>query len=308
MNRPTVSIGIPVYNGERYLTQAVESVLAQGFADLEIVIADNASTDRTGAIARDFARSDRRITYFRFGENVGPGRNFTKAFELSRGKYFNWLAHDDVLAPGYIAACVRVLEQDPSVVLCHAGTLFIDDRGSVIGRFTEDLDTDLPRAHERFRVQLFNWKCFELFGMIRRSALEQMPPPVFGLYGNSDGVLLARLSLLGRFRRIPEELFLNREHPQRGGKQYTTYRELTVRVDPTKRGMILFPRWKMGVEYLRSVSLVPLEASDRAHCYAHFLGWCRQMVPSLAANLLLAGAEIPGYLLRKRPLRPGIQT
>src|SRR5215212_10104103 len=107
---PRVTVGIPVYNGAKYLGQAIESVLAQTFADFELIICDNASTDATAAIALDYAARDPRVRYARNRENLGVGRNFNRLIELGMGQYFKWLAADDVIAPEFLERCVEALD------------------------------------------------------------------------------------------------------------------------------------------------------------------------------------------------------
>jgi glycosyltransferase involved in cell wall biosynthesis len=92
---PKVSIGVPVFNGENYLAQALESILAQDFADFEVIISDNCSTDKTPEICTSFAKRDSRVKYFRNDSNIGASPNYNRTFELSRGEYFKWCAHDD---------------------------------------------------------------------------------------------------------------------------------------------------------------------------------------------------------------------
>ena len=106
---PRVSIGIPVYNGENFLEEAIRSVLAQTYQDLELVIADNASSDRTAEIGQDFAASDGRVRYVRNARNLGAAPNYNRVWEQSRGDLFKWLSHDDRILPGYVAATVAAL-------------------------------------------------------------------------------------------------------------------------------------------------------------------------------------------------------
>src|SRR5581483_7973034 len=120
MTNPKVSIGLPVYNGENYLAQAIECLLAQTFSDIELIISDNASTDGTEAIARDFAARDRRVRYVRQPLNRGAGWNFSETFRLAQGEYFKWAAHDDLCAPTFIERCVKVLDVDRELVLCFS--------------------------------------------------------------------------------------------------------------------------------------------------------------------------------------------
>jgi glycosyltransferase involved in cell wall biosynthesis len=77
-NKPRVSIGLPVYNGERFLKEALDSLLAQIYTDFELIISDNASTDQIESICRTYAASDRRIRYYRNKENVGAAHNFNR--------------------------------------------------------------------------------------------------------------------------------------------------------------------------------------------------------------------------------------
>ena len=98
---PRVSLGFPVYNGERYLAAALDSLLGQTFRDLEVVICDNASTDRTAELCAAYAARDARVRYHRNPTNLGAAPNFNRTFELSRGEYFKWAAHDDVCAPTF---------------------------------------------------------------------------------------------------------------------------------------------------------------------------------------------------------------
>ena len=123
---PTLTVGVPVYNGAKYLTAAVESVLAQSFDDFELIISDNASTDATEAISRGFAASDRRVTYRRNVKNVGLSGNLNLLVPLARGRLFKWATADDVLRPGYLERCVAALDADPSVVLAYPKTDFVD--------------------------------------------------------------------------------------------------------------------------------------------------------------------------------------
>src|SRR5436190_12174806 len=96
MRDPIVSIGLPVFNGERYLRQALDSLLGQDFQDFELIISDNASTDRTAEICRAYVAKDRRIRYYRNESNIGSAPNYRRVFELARGEFFKWCSHDDV--------------------------------------------------------------------------------------------------------------------------------------------------------------------------------------------------------------------
>ncbi len=128
---PRVSVGLTVYNGEPFLAETLDSLLAQTFEDFELIICDNASTDRTAEIVGDYAARDARIRYVRHPRNFGASGNERRAFALSRAPYFRWSGADDLYAPESIARCVEVLDRDPRVVLTYPKAKFIDDRGRV---------------------------------------------------------------------------------------------------------------------------------------------------------------------------------
>ena len=118
MTTPAVSIGLPVYNGEAFLARALDSLLAQTFADFEIVVSDNASTDATAEICAAYAERDPRIRYHRHARNGGAAANYNFTVEMARGAYFKWMAHDDLVAPGFLQTCMDAFARAPeSVVL-----------------------------------------------------------------------------------------------------------------------------------------------------------------------------------------------
>jgi glycosyltransferase involved in cell wall biosynthesis len=237
---PKLSIGLPVYNGEQLLPHALDHLLAQTFGDFEIIICDNASTDGTAQICRDYAGRDPRIRYVRNDKNVGAVANFNRAYELSAAPFFKWAAHDDLHHSTYLENCVRILDEDPTVVLAHSGTELIGDDGRP---FPFDPDTgtyvdpitgaqqrpdssaigDSPLAVERFRQVLFRarWGS-HMFAVIRRQALAHTH--LLLNFVSSDRAMLAELALLGRFRSVPERLYLRRVHA--GSSWALSHREL----------------------------------------------------------------------------------
>src|SRR5260370_42328257 len=114
MGHPRVSIGMPGYNGAKYVRRSVQSVLAQDYEDFELLISDNASTDETESICRELAERDGRIRYFRNERNVGASQNFNKVFRLASGTFFKWAAPDDGCHPTMLLRRVAVLERSPA--------------------------------------------------------------------------------------------------------------------------------------------------------------------------------------------------
>jgi glycosyltransferase involved in cell wall biosynthesis len=225
---PELSIGLPVYNGEEFIAQALDCLLAQTFGNFELIVCDNASTDRTSQICRDYANRDARIRYFRNDCNLGAIANYNRTFELSAAPLFKWAAHDDLNDRIYLESCVRLLDEDPAAVLAHSASAFIGDDGQAFpfdsgsGEYVDpktgtrhrpDSPTigDSSIAVERFRQVLARaqWGS-HMFGVIRREALRQTR--LLPNFAGSDRAMLAELALLGRFRSVPERLYLKRFH------------------------------------------------------------------------------------------------
>src|SRR5579884_1126518 len=173
--QPTVSIGMPVYNGENYIAAALDSILAQSFSDFEVVISDNASTDHTEEICRNYQARDPRIRYYRNPKNLGAARNHNQVFTLSCGKYFKWASHDDILSPDFLARCVAVLEQDPSVVLCHSRIMVIDDFNKRTVPLQDAVGLGMSHSPaQRFgSVILHDRSCADIYGLIRSDILRK---------------------------------------------------------------------------------------------------------------------------------------
>src|SRR3954467_10627446 len=154
---PRVSIGLPVYNGEKMIAGAVESLLAQTMTDFELVIVDNASTDGSQEICRALAARAPGVRYHRNDRNIGLAPNWNRAFELaSAAPYFKWAAHDDIHAPTFLERCLEVLDRDPPVVLATSKTDYIDADGNKIDRQPEPLPLDASDPLVRLQALLFS--------------------------------------------------------------------------------------------------------------------------------------------------------
>ena len=151
---PRLTIGLPVYNGERYLAESIESLLGQSYTDFELIISDNASTDDTSRICERYAKQDSRIRYYRQPRNVGLAPNHNFCAEQARGEFFKWAAADDLYHRDLLLRCVEVLDERPEVVLVHSYTAMIDGDGAVFQANAYRLNTAAPRASDRFRSLL----------------------------------------------------------------------------------------------------------------------------------------------------------
>src|SRR5262245_7648079 len=219
-----VSIGIPVLNGERYLADCLDSLLAQTFADFEVFVSDNCSTDATREICLEYAGRDARVVYSRTEHNIGAFGNHTRVAEQAQAQYFRWMAYDDLCAPSHLERCVAALDGSPAAALAYTRTVFFEERDGAIveihSRRYEDDDVDLPMTSpvQRLRrlVQNLNF-CNAFYGLIRTDTLRttSLVKPIYG----ADRILLAELASKGPFVEVDEPLYLRRIHRKQVSKE-----------------------------------------------------------------------------------------
>src|SRR5436190_5452531 len=202
---PRISVGLPVFNGEAYLRRGLECLLAQDFESFELIICDNASTDATESICREFAAKDHRIAYYRNPANIGASANYNRVFRLARAPFFKWASHDDECHPSLLRRCLEALEAaPPSTVLAFPRCAIIDENDRIT-EWSPDTIHATGRPHARLASLLFHAKyAHGLWGVIRSDALRRTR-----LMGNleADHIVLADLALLGDMVEIPELLY-----------------------------------------------------------------------------------------------------
>lgn len=274
---PRVSVGLPVYNGERYLREAIDGILGQTFDDLELIISDNASTDATEEICREYVATDPRVRYYRNIKNRGAARNFNRVFDVARGEYFKWAAVDDLISLDNVERCIEALEQHPRAVLAYtlathidaAGETFpgngalgpVDLRGDRVARF--------KRLLHRFNKYSGVSGPMMLFGTYRRTALARVRP--MGGYFASDLVLLAELALIGDFVEVPDRLLSIRIHPGSSSWPETWSHESIMEFyDPEVNGVAnrTLQMQRYHVEYFNVVARSDLSIADKAGLFA----------------------------------------
>ncbi len=143
MNEPLVTIGIPVYNGMPYLSEAVESTLRQSYSALEIIISDNGSDDGTEQYCRELRERDARVRYYRSDVNRGAGSNFNQVLLRARGAYFKWLASDDTIEPDFVSESLLALASCPGSTLAVPDARFVDLAGNVLGDTDDFVDAGI---------------------------------------------------------------------------------------------------------------------------------------------------------------------
>ncbi len=288
---PRLSIGLPVYNGERFLAEALDSLLGQTYRDFELIVSDNASTDGTADICLRYAEQDSRIRYVRQSRNIGLMANHDFVVQEARGELFKCTAYDDLYGRDLLARCVEALDRDPDAVLAHSWSAMIDESGTVLGTFGSGVAMDSPRAPDRFRNVLFEGCHDYEYGVMRTQSLRRMMRR--GSYHHADRMFNAELALYGRFQQIPDWLYFRREHP---GQPPQTARDRCATFDPRRADRLRHPAIRLYGEYLlayvKAIKQAPLSTSDQLKCYGHFAHW-------------MASRTVPvaGRTLRREPLR-----
>jgi glycosyltransferase involved in cell wall biosynthesis len=213
---PRLSIGMPVFNGAKWIRQALQSLLTQRFTDFELIVCDNASTDGTEAIARSVAAADPRVRYHRNSANIGVHRNYDRVFELASAPYFKWAACNDVCLEGFLERCIDVLDRRPDVVLVYTRAVLIlapPGGEEYAQEYDDNLNLEQARPSERFREYLNRERLNNVMnGVIRADALRQTALNV--RLPGSDISMVAELALRGKFVEIPDRLFVRRVTPE----------------------------------------------------------------------------------------------
>jgi len=231
---PKVSIGMPVYNGEKFIRRALDSLLAQTFTDFELIISDNASTDETRQICLEYAAKDERICYYRNDVKIEPIPNFNRVLNYASGQYFMWAAHDDRWASSFVECLVQSLDTNPQAVLAFCRFVNIDDDGRLTRTFKENWADVFSRskfwqfAFMTLLDELITQKANHIYGLIRRDALLECGgivdlPDVD--YSGEDILTLLRLLVKWNFVIVDQVLFhyRARSHTTRRDEPWAGY-------------------------------------------------------------------------------------
>jgi glycosyltransferase involved in cell wall biosynthesis len=271
MKKHLLSIGLPVYNGERYLSKALDSLLNQDFKDFELIISDNGSTDQTEAICRAAAVKDERIRYIRNDENRGATWNFRRVLELSEGEFFKYAAYDDECYPTMLGRCMEaIIAGGPSVALVYTQSEVIDETSKVVPRDGSPRWDGIATSARNASVRLWHVLWWVLhgqatYGVIRSSFLRQLRPcgPVA-----DDWVRLAQLAMLGKIVEVPEVLFRLRRHSANSWNGTNTIKQVLQWHNPEMSWLekVLPYRIAIIVEHIKSVSYLPLTLTQKMSC------------------------------------------
>jgi glycosyltransferase involved in cell wall biosynthesis len=289
---PVLGIGLPVYNGERYLGHALDCLRAQTFADFEVVVCDNASTDRTADIARAAAAADPRFRYVRNEHNIGAPGNFRRVFTLTRGEFFAWVAADDSYDPRYFATCVELLRRRPDAIGAFTAVRAIDPAGSPGDVIEEPIAWEHPDPAVRFGdLASFRHACLSAFAVWRRPVMAQVR--VHLPFWGSDRLLLAELALRGPLALDERPLFFNRQHPERTSLQGSRTGNAAYFGGAATSRMLT---WHYARQLWRAVGLADLDRAGRRGAQRALLAWAVQnrvkFARSAARGLVEFGREI----------------
>lgn len=303
---PRVSIGLPVCDGERYLVEAIDSLLAQTCQDFELIISDNASTDGTAGMCGRYAASDARIRSSRMERNIGGYRNHNHVVAEARGEYFTWAAHDDVRAPGNLAAAVEALDAHPDVVLCYVRERVIDESGAPLpGRALSPLAGQGSPVWRWRDIVLGDWVYEPHYGVMRTGVLRRTG--LLGQFADSDRVLLAELALHGRFLRIDQPLFDRREHSGNSVRRFHTREERVAWYAP-ERPVPPPHHLSMLRGYAGALGRAHLPWRDRLGCWRVLLSWMMENHYGFRDELGLTRTHLRAGVARLLGRRPALPT
>ena len=281
--RPRLSIGLAVYDGEHFIRQTIDSLLAQTYRDFSLIISDNASRDGTESICHHYVALDSRVHYYRNASNRGLAWNVNRVVELADSEYFKWAAHDDLCAPSFVERCVEVLDRTPSAVLCYTDAVIIDEHGRKVREYEDRCEATSDAPHERFETVLNNFGLSNpLYGVMRTSALRETK--MIGAYIASDAVLIAEIALQGKIVKVPERLFYRRDHPYKAARANPTDQGMAVVYAPDNKGKLQLRHWRLLKEYAQCVWRARARWQQKLSCYKHLARWCRWQRQAIAAE------------------------
>lgn len=260
---------MPLYNAERYLEHTLQTVLAQTYEDFILYISDNASTDRTQAICKDYAARDSRIKYIKNEVNVGAPGNYERCFTPASSEYFRWQNGDDPIEPTLIERCIEVLDAQPDVVLAYCKTNIIDENGVFLEHYDDNLHLMQEEPVARLQALLDNIRYQNvMYGLIRREPLSHTA--LMGAYTSSDLNLVGELCLYGKFFEVQEYLFNRRMHPEASTATRHDKEKQVVFWDPTKKRIIL-PLWRSYYEYFKAGWRAPISLQQKRQVFYYLL-------------------------------------
>ncbi len=289
-----LAVGMPVYNGEKWLQESIESILSQSFTDFELLISDNASTDGTERICRRYAETDSRVRYHRHTLNRGALANYNDVFRMTSSRYFKWASCSDICMPTLFERCLEVLEARDEVVLAYAQTVLFS---SITGQqclFYQNLTLEDDSPGNRIRIAL-DWleglNC-TYNGVFRRSTIRNVMP-----YKETMGYdinFMLEVSLYGKFIEVCEPLFHRRYEMESTGLML----DHAERVSFFGADKMAFGRIGRLIRYLDKFAMpfrAPISIAEKLKIELELLIRLSWLIPTLGQKLI----KLPGRLWAK---------
>lgn len=273
---PLLSVGVPVYNGARFLERSLQALMDQDLTDIEVIISDNGSTDATADIARDVVREDPRFRYLRSERNNGVSWNFNRVLSLAQAPFFMWNAADDLVRPGHLSRCRQALIDNPEASIAFSRVVLIDAHDERVGEM-DDLDLDFMSLRPSERVELFLQRhVYQVigFGGVFRTPTIQAMGGLPGFYGG-DIALGVAMAMRAPWVQVPEQLYISRRHDSQTNKvQGGDVIDQVRAYYPEWNRPVAFPQWYLNHRLLVEASTAPAPIAERAQAVrAVVSGW-----------------------------------
>jgi glycosyltransferase involved in cell wall biosynthesis len=281
-----VTLGVPVYNAEGTVAETVESLLRQTYQDFELIVSDNASTDRTVAIVQSIAERDSRVRVIRQGWNIGANGNYSALVAAARGEYFKWSSASDWCAPTFIERCVAFLEARPDVALAFPGTRTFGASRADAEDYPNDVDfSDEDPVRRLIRVI----ECMRLNnavnGVFRTAVLRRTK--IIEHFPGADVVLMANVALLGKMCLLPEKLYYRRMTPDHATSLQGA-EAVRAHHYPNRTARSLLPHWRWYLSQVRAVFTAGLSASDLGRALFYTLRMMHRDFGKLTNDVVIA--------------------
>lgn len=201
---PAVSIGMPIYNGGKYISEALDSLLAQTFTNFELIISDNCSTDNTERICKEYALKDSRIRYIRQLANIGSTANFAFVLQEAVGAYYMWAAHDDRWRSNFLEKLVHILINDSSCGLAFSNYILRNlETGTEVFYKVNASDTDSKVCN--FLLRVLNVCPSLIYGIYKIELIQHSKLEIFDF---SDVHFISKISLKTKIKIVDDYLYI----------------------------------------------------------------------------------------------------
>jgi glycosyltransferase involved in cell wall biosynthesis len=213
-DRPLVTLGMPVYNEKKYIQETFDNLEKQTYPNLEIIIADNGSTDGTSELCAAFAKKHPNVRHIHRPQNIGQHANFNDLPMQATGDYFCWISGHDLLDPDFVEKSVAVLESDPTIVLAYPRTMNMTKEGEWTREKVRPFDITHMTPQKRFSEVMWRVDCNYVYGTFRLKPM--LESRLFQVFPACDRVFLAEMATKGIFAPVDTFKYyrMSREHVQ----------------------------------------------------------------------------------------------